>query len=205
MAGFAEAAQSRAVLAARGDTYPYDMRHASAAVAILGAVVLLLSPLAADAAAAPCRGAGATGGQASLERLSSAVRCLINKRRHNHGAGRLDGNRRLREAAVGHSRGMVRHRFFSHTGRDGSSPATRVRRTGYLRGSDSWTVAENLSWGQGGKSRPRAVVRRWMRSSGHRYNVLLSSVRDIGVGVARGSPIRGERGGVTYTVVFARN
>jgi len=176
----------------------------TAAGGLLTGAVLLLAPLAEEASAAPCKGAGARGHEASLDTLRSATRCLINKRRRNHGLVRLDGNGKLREAGVGHSRAMVDHNFFSHTGRDGSSPATRVAHTGYLRGSDSWTVAENLSWGEGAKSRPRSVVKRWMRSSDHRHAILLESLRDVGVGVARGSPFKGG-GGVTYTVDFGRN
>jgi len=44
-----------------------------------------------------------------------------------------------------------------------------------------------------------------MRSSGHRHAILLESLRDVGVGVARGSPFKGDGGGVTYTVDFGRN
>jgi len=172
---------------------------------LLTGVALALAPFAGEASAAPCQGAGARGHAVSLDTLRTATRCLINKRRRNHGLVRLDGNGKLRDAAVGHSRAMVNRKFFSHTGRDGSSPATRVSRTGYLGGSDSWTVAENLSWGEGAKSRPRAVVKRWMRSSGHRDVILLEPLRDVGVGVARGSPFKGERAGITYTVDFGRN
>lgn len=179
-------------------------RRAVAGALLIG-VGLMLAPLAGEASAAPCKGAGARGHEVPLDTLRSATRCLINKRRRNHGLARLDGNGKLREAAVGHSRSMIDHNFFSHTGRDGSSPAERVARTGYLRGSDGWTVAENLSWGEGAKSRPRSVVRRWMRSSGHRHAILLGPLRDVGVGVARGSPFRGDGGGITYTVDFGRN
>jgi hypothetical protein len=47
-----------------------------------------------------------------------------------------------------HSRSMARRDFFSHYGKRGSSPADRVRRTGYLSGSRRWRVAENIGWGK---------------------------------------------------------
>ena len=103
-----------------------------------------------------------------------------------------------------HSRSMARGDFFSHYGKRGSSPIDRVRRTGYLSGSRRWRVAENIGWGSGSRSTPRAMVKAWMRSRSHRVNILRGAFRDVGVGVVRGAPVKGYGGAVTYTIDFGR-
>lgn len=51
---------------------------------------------------------------------------------------------RLDRAAQGHAQSMAEYGYFSHTGRDGSTFATRVTREGY-----PWSrVDENITWGQ---------------------------------------------------------
>ena len=51
-----------------------------------------------------------------------------------------------------------------------------------------WTwVAENLAWGSGSLGRPYAIFSEWMRSPGHRANILSPGFRDLGIAVRRGS------------------
>jgi uncharacterized protein YkwD len=47
-------------------------------------------------------------------------------------------------------------------------------------GFRSWTAGENLAWGAPGLS-PRRTVRRWLRSPGHRANLLDPRWRHLGV------------------------
>lgn len=167
-------------------------------------VLLMAGPFAANASAG-CKWTKKRPHAASLEQLSRATGCLINRKRDRHRLKRLDRVGRLDDAAQRHSRDMTRRRYFSHTGSDGSSPYGRVQRTGYLSGSSSYAVGENIAWGKAAQGRATAVVRGWMRSSGHRRIILEKRFRHVGVGVARGSPFKGgPRGGVTYTAVFGR-
>ena len=83
-------------------------------------------------------------------------------------------------------------------------PLTRIRRTGYLAASPSWSVGENIAWGSGTYAQPKSIVKRWMNSPGHRANILKSSFRDLGVGIARGVPVSSGGDGATYNTDFGR-
>jgi len=96
---------------------------------------------------------------------------------------------------------MVQRRFFDHTSPSGETFDDRIRQTGYLRGSQSWYVGENIAYGVGPNATPHAIVRAWMNSPPHRHAILSASFRSIGVGVARGNPGSRSRG-ATYTTDF---
>jgi uncharacterized protein YkwD len=156
----------------------------AACVAIPGAA-LLLGPVAAASA---CAGAGAPPTKATIARAAGAVACLVNAERARHGLAPLRAVGMLSSAAGAHSRDMVRRHYFSHTGPGGSTPARRVARTGYLHGARSWAVGETIAWGSGRLATPAALVRGWLRSPPHRKTLLDARFRDLGVGVALGSP-----------------
>lgn len=75
---------------------------------------------------------------------------------------------------------MVNQQYFDHTGKDGSSPFVRMARAGY-RG---FPAGENIAAGQ---SSAAAVMKSWMKSPGHRANILNCSFNRIGVGYSSGS------------------
>jgi uncharacterized protein YkwD len=155
-----------------------------------------------QAAAATCAGASAEPGEASRAVLSRALLCAINSVRHRHGLPGVRPNADLEVAARRHSRDMVASRYFAHVNPAGSSPADRVRRTGYLRSAHRWTVGENLAWGSGSLGSARGVVHAWMRSPAHRKVLLWPTFRDVGLGVAPGAPRPLDRPAVTYTADF---
>jgi len=97
---------------------------------------------------------------------------------------------------------MAARRFFSHTSLTGASFVDRIRRTGYLSGVRSWAVGENIAYGSGTRATARAIGTAWMNSAGHRANILSSTYRAIGIGIARGMPVG--PGGATYTTDFGR-
>jgi uncharacterized protein YkwD len=152
-------------------------------------------------AQAPCDGASAVPGSGNLAQIERATLCLLNAQRRTHGLARLQSNRLLRVAALRHSRDMVRNRYFEHTSPSGETFDERIRQTGYLRNSRSWSVGENIACGVGANATPRAIVREWMNSPPHRQAILSSSFRSVGVGVAQGNPRSGDRG-ATYTTDF---
>lgn len=167
--------------------------------------VALALPLAAPAVAdARCGGAGAHPSEVKLKKIRGATRCLINARRSRHGMARVSGNRHLARAAKRHSRRMVEEKFFSHSSLGGATPLDRVLRTDYLSGSDSYAIGENIAWGSRWRAKPRAIVKAWMRSSSHRAVILNQVYRHIGVGVARGAPVKGAERAATYTADFGR-
>lgn len=170
-------------------------------LAIVGALLAAQGGTAA-AATPTCRGADARPGTVSDARSRSATLCLINAQRRSRGLRPLRQNTPLRGAARRYSTEMVAQRFFAHESPSGSTLASRVRQTSYLDGARSYALGENLAWGQGALATPRNIVRGWMRSPGHRANILRAAYRDIGIGIAIGTPEGGD--GATYTTAFGR-
>jgi len=172
-----------------------------AAVALAALVVLLFSVPTASAAGG-CAAANASASAATKRALVRATLCVLNAQRARHQLRPLRLNRRLSRASQRHSRAMAEHRFFSHNSLSGASFVDRIRSTGYLSGARSWVVGENIAYGSGSRSTPRSIGTAWMNSAPHRANILSSSYRAIGIGIASGTPV-GRRGG-TYTTDFGR-
>jgi uncharacterized protein YkwD len=152
-------------------------------------------------AAAACPDADLVPAAGNLRRIRGAILCLHNEIRAQSGLSRLHGQARLRRAAAGYARRMVRDGFFDHTTPAGVTMEERIDRVRYVRPGDDWTLGENLAWGTGALATPRGIVRGWMDSPDHRRQILEPSFRDAGVGVALGAPVPGAAG-ATYTVDF---
>lgn len=169
----------------------------------LAAVTVLLVAPAGASAQADCAGADAVPSAGSLDRARHATLCLLNHQRTSRGLKALATDGALREAAEDYSRHMVRHDFFAHVSSvDGSTLGSRVRASSYLRGADGWRIGENLAWGSGSLATPRHTVKAWMRSAGHRANILTAAFREVGIGIAPGAPQRVSPSAATYTVDF---
>jgi uncharacterized protein YkwD len=154
------------------------------------ACALLAPGSAAAAGPAACQSAEAAPAQVSERTVVRSTLCVLNAERARHGLRPLRLDHRLARAARGHSEDMADRDYFDHTSPSGTSFVDRVRRAGYLRGARRWQVAENIAWGTGALSSPRAITRAWMDSPGHRANILDGSYREIGIGVASGSGAR---------------
>ncbi len=154
----------------------------------------------ATGAACPDRDLSPASGR--LDAVAAATLCLVNGERADAGLGPLAPDPELTRAALAHSREMVAAGYFSHTGGDGSSAVDRIRATGYIPTDRAWTVGENLAWGTGTLATPEAIVAAWMRSPGHRDNVLRPVFREIGLGVVAGNPQHSDGAGATYATTF---
>jgi len=136
--------------------------------------------------------------------VEKAVLSLINRARASHGLAAVRIQRSLDDAAIAHSRQMLSGDYFSHSSAGGITYAERLRRAGYTRtGYGSWAVGEVIGWGKGTAGTASAIVRAWMRSSGHRAVILDRRWRDVGIGCADGT-FRGLAGTRMYTVDFGR-
>jgi uncharacterized protein YkwD len=154
-----------------------------------------------DVAGADCADADLSPSADSLKQAREAVVCLHNEQRARRGLRALRQNAQLRRAAARHSQEMVEQSYFRHESRDGAQFVERIFAARYVRREDGYSLGENLAWGTGELATPRAVVAAWMRSPGHRVNVLRRAYRDIGVGIRLGVP--SDAGvGATYTVDF---
>lgn len=127
-------------------------------------------------------------GDAALE---AAVIDLVNAERRRARCPDVHLDERLRTAARGHSVDMARHGTLSHEGSDGSSPWDRAERAGY-----DAAMSENVAMGY---ATPEAVMDAWMKSQGHRDNILDCEAKAVGVGLARTSD-----GTAYWTQMFGR-
>lgn len=110
--------------------------------------------------------------------FESRVVTLTNQRRAARGCPPLRVRSTLRYAARKHTIAMAKAGVLSHR----LSGEPRLGRRITLAGYRDWRiVAENIA---AGFLSPSSVVRAWMRSPGHRANILDCRLRHIGVGVA---------------------
>jgi uncharacterized protein YkwD len=163
------------------------------------AMLLAVAPIAS----AQCKHANAQPSRVSHKTVVRSTLCLLNHARGHAGLGRLHLSHRLSRAARNHSADMARRRYFSHDSRSGASFLDRIRSAGYLRSAHQWAVGENIAWGTGALATPRSIVQAWMKSPGHRANILNGRFREIGVGITYNAPVRvAGRPAATYTTDF---
>ena len=145
----------------------------------LGPVLLLAVALAMTLTL----GAGpAPAGAAEPER--QALIDQVNQFRREHGLAPLEPDDRLMAAAQGHTEDMLAESYLAHKSPDGTDPADRAEAEGY-----QWRViAENVAAGQ---ETAAAVVEGWAGSEGHRANMLMDDVEEIGTGYAHAAGAEG--------------
>lgn len=103
-------------------------------------------------------------------------------------------NATLGRAASAYAQELASHAYMDHTGRDGSSPAQRVTRSGY-----HWrATGENLA---SGVMTPEEVLAGWLGSPDHCANLMDPAFSEMGVGF--GVNPRDERG-VYWALEFGR-
>jgi uncharacterized protein YkwD len=148
-------------------------------VVAAASLALLALSLAPAAGAAPVVTAKPT--------LEQNVVARINAVRRNHGLRPLRVVSRLTEAADRHAASMGRASYFRHDlftptrARDWTPFGTWIRWFWPGPGYGSWSVGENLAWGAPDIG-ARRTVRSWMRSPGHRANILNPRWRNVGLG-----------------------
>ncbi|MBM7173382.1 CAP domain-containing protein, partial [Streptomyces sp. G44] len=117
------------------------------------------------------------------------VVALVNTERAKAGCGPVRSNGKLAAAATKHSADMAARDYFDHTSPDGTDPGDRITAAGYR-----WsTYGENIARGQ---RTPASVMDSWMKSPGHRANILNCDFKELGVGVHNAS------GGPWWTQAF---
>lgn len=172
-----------------------------ALIAGLAVALAMASPPAASAAG--CKGSNLQPAKLSKKKATRAITCLMNKERKKKGLKKLKAQKQARKAAVKHSKKMISVGCFEHQCKGEASLSDRLTATGYLPCGCSWGVGENLAQGEGSKGTPRALVKAWMKSSGHRANILDRDYEHLGVGVVFGSPGNpSSKRHLTVTTVF---
>jgi uncharacterized protein YkwD len=159
------------------------MRHltfllAAVAVAVATTTFLATPPAAEAAGGGDVRKCG--GGKIFLNADEKSTFALHNSERRDRDLKPLCVHPDLQKAARSHSEDMIRRDYFSHDtkGRNESS-CERVRRFGYR-----WRACrENIGY----NSTPNKMFGAWMRSPGHRRNILNAKFREVGIGARTGN------------------
>ncbi|WP_018657557.1 CAP domain-containing protein [Actinomadura flavalba] len=129
----------------------------------------------------PPSGGGGGGGGGGGNAAEVAVVSLTNKERAKAGCPALRTDARLMTSARRHSADMSAKNYFSHDSQNGDSPWKRMEDAGYRSPG-----AENIAKGQ---RTAASVMDAWMKSPGHRANILNCKLKAIGVGmVSSGGP-----------------
>jgi uncharacterized protein YkwD len=163
----------------------------------------VLALLAVTALIGPAQSSGRTTSHAALSSFCTGdelqvMICLHQSARRRRGLPPLRLSLRLVGAARAKGADVARCGF-SHTA-CGHSVEYRVVRSGYR-----WThVGENLAWGTGSLGRPYAIFSAWIRSPGHRANILDPTFRDLGIAVRRGT-FAGRPDAAVWVAEFARH
>lgn len=104
---------------------------------------------------------------------------FANERRLQRGLDRLDSDRALTAAAREHSRDMARRWYFDHESKRYGEPTDRVKKYD----SVSENISKEINWNQSPGSIAGDAIEGWMKSPGHRHNILESNHTRQGVGV----------------------
>lgn len=186
----------------RGRGHIWTRRLLAQAVIFCAAAAASSSPAAA--AEPLCAHASATPSHLTARAAAHTLECLIDRVRRRHGLRAVRFNARLALAARRHATDMAAHDFFAHVSPGGATVEARVKRAGYLGGVREWWLGEALAWGQSRAGAPQAILRGLLASPPHRAILLDPSFRDLGVGVAKGTPRGSGHGALTVTLDFGR-
>ena len=168
----------------------------------LAAVLALMLPASALADCGPAADRDPAVPGSSLRAARHSTLCLLNRERRKRQMHRLRFNHKLALAGLRHAKDMVDKQYFSHDAPSGQNFVERIQDTNYLPAAASWTLGENLAWGNRREASPREIVRAWMASPAHRANILKPRFREIGVAIVIGAPVDGVAGAATYATEF---
>ena len=124
--------------------------------------------------------------QATLESIRERALELNNRDRVKRGRRPLKRDAALDRAAQVHAEDMLKRRYFSHRGKDGRRARQRYLDVG---GSRRVSHGENIAVCRNGcpppdDARLKRLQRNWMRSRGHRVNILRREFTRFGYGLA---------------------
>jgi len=122
----------------------------------------------------------AAGTASDPETIEESVFAAVNRERESRRIPAMAWSGRLAALARNHSDEMARQQFFSHNAPQRGSLSDRLRAAGIAPRA----CAENIFLHYGQSDAAAAAVAGWLRSRGHRSNLLSRSYRQTAVGVA---------------------
>jgi uncharacterized protein YkwD len=129
----------------------------------------------------------------ALSERERALVAAVNGVRASHGLRPLQVDPKLQRVARSYSATLLRTGQFTH-----GDMGRRVAGSG-ARGP---AFGENLAWGTGPYASAKSIVGSWMRSPGHRANLLRPGWTRVGIGAVKGT-FRGLPGATMVTADFA--
>ena len=109
---------------------------------------------------------------------------LVNAERIHEGLGALASDAKLAGIARAHSADMLNKGYFSHTNTAGCGSSCRVTNAGYAWRATGENIYTMEGYDMSASETARQMVDGWMKSSGHRANILNSSYTNHGIGLA---------------------
>ena len=152
------------------------------------------SSLIAPSAACPNQ----ANASASVAAQLQSMRCMTDFARARAGLSELGDSPQLDLSAREKASDVLRCDSFSHTA-CGREFTYWMQEAGYLAES-CWHVGENLAWGTGAYGTVRSIFQAWMRSLGHRHNIL-GDYESLGLSVQNGA-LGGLNGVSVWTAHF---
>lgn len=175
----------------RAATAPAQAPRPAAASAVVApatkATAPAPAPKPANAAPAPAQKTPAPAPAPAgsfVEEVESEIARLVGAERAKQGLGALAADAKLGAIARAHSKDMLSKNYFSHTDAEGCGSSCRLEKAGY-----AWrAVGENIYTMSGYRlsaaETAQKMVDGWMKSGGHRANILKTAFTHQGVGVA---------------------
>lgn len=121
---------------------------------------------------------------------------MVNEERRKRNLSSLVWDSRLASLARSYSSKMANEDFFSHTDKKGKNLVDRVKEFNIKK----WNgIGENLYFCKGYDDPTVPAFKGWMKSPGHRSNILNSSWKSTGIGIAVASD-----GRIYVTQVFMK-
>lgn len=151
-------------------------RHAKRCATLSLLIAMLFAALGLFAPTSATQASDGVAARKSGETYSAAVVKWTNKQRTSHDRRKFKTNACLAKVARKWAIHMAESGTLVHQNE------RQVRRV--MRRCDLTSYGENIAYGY---SSGKGVVRAWMRSPGHRANILNSGFRLIGVGAAKDS------------------
>ncbi|MEU8764465.1 CAP domain-containing protein [Streptomyces sp. NPDC048659] len=169
-------------LAARGTPAGADTAPEAADAPLPVATVPAGTTGAAPAVADTSPGSGSAQPVTRVAARSAAqyidqVLSLANSERRKAGCDPLRSDGKLRKAAQRHADDMSDREYYAHNSPEGRTPGERITAAGY-----DWST-----WGENifrGPHTAAEAVQGWMKSEGHRKNILNCAFKEVGVGVS---------------------
>lgn len=124
------------------------------------------------------RGAAACVAPGAAE--TAAAVAATNSARASRGLAPVRGSAVLSAAAAQHACDMARRGRMTHQGSGGGGPSQRLKARGYRPA----VTAENIAAGPYDLTE---VLAAWSGSAGHRANILIPQLREVGIGQAVGA------------------